>query len=295
MSVQIATNVGPSHLAIAYERFGDETRPPVLLVMGFGTQMLGWPDGFCEMLVAHGLHVIRFDNRDVGLSTHLANAPVPNLAAALRGDTSSVGYFLRDMAADAAGLLDVLGIESAHIVGASMGGFIAQTLAIEHPMRVRTLTSIMSSTGSLAVGQPSPAARMLFLRPMITTREQVMARAIETAAVLGSPAYPTDPAVLAERAGAQFDRSFDLLGVARQGLAVIASGDRTARLREVRVPTLVIHGTADQMVAPSGAQATVDAIPGAELMMIEGMGHDFPRPLWTEITARIAAHTRRVV
>ena len=289
MTVENAIGVGPSRIDLAYERLGDPAHPPVVLVMGFGMQMLGWPDGFCDALVGHGLQVIRFDNRDVGLSTHLTHAQIPNLGAALSGDSSSVSYRLVDMAADTVGLLDALRLDSAHVVGCSMGGFIAQTMAIESPMRVRTLTSIMSSTGDLSVGQPTPAARALFLRPPIKTRAEVVARAIETARVIGSPGYPTDDTTLAERAGAAYDRNFDLLAAARQGLAVIASGDRTARLRELRVPTLVIHGEDDPLVTVSGGRATAAAIPGAQLEVIPGMGHDLPRGLWPHLTSRIAA------
>ena len=293
MTVALASEVGPSRITIAYERLGNPNDPPVLLIMGLSAQLIHWPDGFCEALVARGLHVIRFDNRDVGLSTHMHDAPAPNLLAVLSGDLSSASYTLSDMAADTAGLLANLGYDSAHIVGASMGGFIAQTLAIEHPACVRSLTSIMSSTGARNVGQPHPTAMQIFAVPPPTTREAMIERARFAAGILGSPGYPPDLAVISERAGAAYDRSFDPVGIARQGVAVIASGDRTPKLRELDVPTLVIHGAADPMCDVSGGHATAAAIPGAELVVLDGMGHDLPRQLWPELVSRIASHIER--
>ena len=285
--IEIANNVGPSKLDIAYERLGDPSAPPVLLIMGLGAQLIAWPDGFCDALVERGLHVIRFDNRDVGQSSHFEGKP--NFPAVLAGDFATVVYTLSDMAADTAGLLDVLGLTSVHVVGASMGGFIGQMLAIEHPARVRSLTSIMSTTGNIAVGFPHPAALGLFTGAPPTTREEAIERAMQASAVLSSPGYPPDPAFIRERTARSYDRWFDPLSFARQGAAVIASGDRTARLRNVHVPTLVIHGKADQMVDVSGGRATAAAIPGAELVEIDGMGHDLPRALWADFVARIAA------
>ena len=288
MTVQIASSVGPARIEIAYERFGDPSAPPVLLIMGLGAQMLGWHDDFCEALVAHGLHVVRFDNRDVGLSTHLATAPVPNFFAALAGDLASASYTLSDMAADAVGLLDALGLEAAHIVGASMGGFIAQTMAIEHPARVRSLTSIMSSTGDRTVGQLAPEAMAMFAAPPVTNREQATERAVANFRIIGSPGYPFDAAGVADRAGRAYDRAFDPLGMMRQAVAVIASGDRTARLRSLGVPALVLHGAEDKMCHVSGAHATAAAIPGAKLVVFDGMGHDLPRALWSVMVGHIA-------
>ncbi len=293
MPIEIARNVGPARLDIAYERLGDPLAPPVLLVMGLGSQLIGWPDAFCAELVQRGLHVIRFDNRDVGESTHMTAAPAPNMPAVLAGDDSSVSYTLADMAGDAAALLDALGIASAHVVGASLGGFIAQTMAIEHPRRVRSLTSIMSSTGDRKVGQPHPQALALFAAPPVTTREAVMQRMVHVFSVIGSPKFPIDRDAIAERAGRAFDRSYDPAGLARQGIAVVASGDRTPRLRALEVPALVIHGASDPMVDVSGGRATAAAIPGAELVVIEGMGHDLPRPLWPDFATRIDTLVRR--
>jgi pimeloyl-ACP methyl ester carboxylesterase len=283
-------HVEATGIDIAYERLGDPQAPPVLLVMGVAAQMIHWPDGFCHALVARGLQVIRFDNRDVGLSTHLQDAPMPNLQAALSGDLSSASYTLSDMAADAVGLLDALGLESAHVVGASMGGAIAQTIAIEQPGRVRSLTSMMSSTGALSVGQPQPEAlRKMFSGPPPTCRDEVVERAVRAFLVVGSPRFEPDEAALRELAGRAYDRAHDPLGVARQAVASVASGDRTARLQSLRVPTLVLHGADDLMCDVSGARATAAAIPGAELVIIDGMGHDLPLALWPELTSRIAA------
>jgi pimeloyl-ACP methyl ester carboxylesterase len=192
------------------------------------------------------------------------------------------------MAADTVGLLDALGLASAHIVGASLGGFVAQTVAIEHPQRVRSLTSIMSTTGSRTVGQPHPAAMAVFAAAPVTTREQIVQRMVDVARVTGSPGYPPDPALVAERARRAFDRAFDPIGMVRQAVASVASGDRTARLRALDVPALVIHGDSDRLVDVSGGRATAEAIPGAELVVLEGMGHDLPKPLWAQIAMKIA-------
>ena len=263
--------------------------PVVLLIMGIAAQSIHWPDAFCHALVDRGLQVIRFDNRDIGLSTHLTDAPPPNLPAALAGDLSSVSYTLSDMAADAVGLLDVLGFEKAHVVGASMGGAIAQTMAIEHPDRVRSLTSMMSTTGNMSVGQPSPdVLREVFGGPPAITRDEVIQQMLRAFRAVGSPGYPADENEVAARAGRAYDRSYDPIGVARQAIASVASGDRTERLRHIEVPTLVIHGLADRMCDVSGGRATAEAIPGAELVLIEGMGHDLPPGLRSQLAERIA-------
>jgi pimeloyl-ACP methyl ester carboxylesterase len=288
MSVEIVSGTGPSRIDVAYERFGDPEARPVLLVMGLGTQMLGWPDGFCSALVARELQAIRFDNRDVGLSTHLRDAPAPDVMAALAGDTSSAAYTLSDMAADTVGLLDVLGLESAHVVGASMGGMIAQTIAIEHPDRVRSLTSIMSTTGDPTVGQATQEAIGALLSPPASSREEAIERTLAIFRVIGSPGFELDETELRARAGLSYDRADDPLGVARQLLAILASGDRTAGLRSVKAPALVLHGAADPLVDPSGGQATAQAVPDSELVVIDGMGHDLPHALWPQITERMA-------
>jgi pimeloyl-ACP methyl ester carboxylesterase len=293
VSVEIARGVGPARLDIAYERFGDPGSPPLLLIMGLGTQMLGWSDGFCSALAACGVHVIRFDNRDIGLSSHLTNAPAPDVRAVMTGDGSSASYRLSDMAGDVVGLLDSLGLDSAHLVGASMGGMIAQTLVIEHPGRVRSLTSIMSSTGDRSVGQATPRALAALLSPPAATREEAIERTVSILRVIGSPGFDLDHEDVRWRTGLAFDRSHDPVGVARQFAAIGASGDRTEALRSVSKPTLVVHGADDPLVDVSGGRATADAVNGADLVVYEGMGHHLPRELWAEIARRIGELVER--
>ncbi|MFE1793170.1 alpha/beta fold hydrolase [Streptomyces sp. NPDC059525] len=289
VSEQRAVNVGPAGIEVAYERLGDPQAPPVLLVMGLALQMYGWPDGFCAELTGRGMQVIRFDNRDCGLSSHFHDAPVPDLAAARRGDLSSASYDLADMAADTVGLLDALGLASAHVVGLSLGGAIGQTMAIGHPDRVRSLTSLMSTTGAPGVGRPDPGVLGVLAGPPAANREEAVERTVRAVRVMGSPGFPFDEAAVRERAARAFDRDYDPLGVARQALASLASGDRTALLAGVRAPTLVIHGADDPVCDVSGGRATAAAVPDAELAVFEGMGHDLPRELWPEIASRITA------
>ena len=292
---QKASGVGPAAIDIVYQRFGKPDAPVVLLIMGVIAQLIHWPDGFCRALVEHGLQVIRFDNRDSGLSTHMTDAPPPNLPAALAGDLSSVSYTLSDMAADSVGLLDALGIEAAHVVGASMGGAIAQVMAIEHASRVRSLTSMMSTTGNRAVGQASPEAlRELFGGPPATTRDEVIQQMLRASRATGSPGFPRDENEVAALAGRAYDRSFDPIGAARQAIATVASGDRTEQLQHVRIPTLVIHGLADRLCDVSGGRATSSAIPGAELIVVEGMGHNLPPALHARLAESIANFIGRV-
>jgi pimeloyl-ACP methyl ester carboxylesterase len=279
---------------LAYETFGSPEGAPLLLVMGLATQMIGWPDDLCRMLAERGLYVVRFDNRDIGLSTHLDSAGAPDVLAVMGGDHSRVAYRLADMAEDTAGLLDALGLDSAHVVGASMGGMIAQSLAIRHPERVRSLTSIMSTTGDPAVGAPAEAALGVLLAPPATDRDSAVQRAVDTYRVIGSPGFEFDEHGLRERAGLSFDRAYDPAGVARQLAAILASPDRTADLARVAVPTLVVHGAQDALVDVSGGRATAAAIPGAELFVVDGMGHDLPRAVWPELADRIAALVDRV-
>jgi pimeloyl-ACP methyl ester carboxylesterase len=258
--------------------------------MGLGGQLLSWQEDFCLQLADHGLFVVRFDNRDVGLSTHLHDLPLPDLAAIQSGDISTVPYTLSDMASDTVRLIEALGLGSTHVVGASMGGMIGQVLAIEHPDRVRSLTSIMSTTGDPNVGQPTDEAFAELARPAARTREEMIARRLQSHRVVGSPDFPTSDTELRDRAGQAFDRNFDPDGGMRQFAAALASPDRTADLAGVRVPTLVIHGADDPLIQVSGGHATAAAIPDAELMIINGMGHDLPRQLWPQVIERISAH-----
>jgi pimeloyl-ACP methyl ester carboxylesterase len=296
LNEQIAKNVGPAQLDIAWEQRGNASHPTVLLVMGLANQLVHWPLGFLQALVDRDLHVVRFDNRDSGHSTHMVDAPPPDLPAALKGDLSSASYTLSDMAADAVGLLDALEIDAAHVVGASMGGAIAQTIALEHPTRVRSLATMMFTTGDPSVGQVHPAtAEALFAGPLGRTREEFIANAVRRYEVVGSPKYPTDPKLVAELAGLAYDRDHDEVAIARQAVATVASGDRTQRLRSLNVPTLVVHGLADTLCDPSGGRATAAAIPGAELVLIEGMGHNIAPGLWQRIADLIAANVRKGV
>ena len=288
MTEQLAHNIGPSGIDIAYETFGDSSHPPVLLIMGIASQMIHWPLGLIDALLEKDLFLIRFDNRDSGLSTHLHDAPVPDLPAALQGDTSTASYTLSDMAADCIALLDHLGIGKAHIVGASMGGFIGQTVAIEFPDRVLSLTSMMSSTGNMAVGQADPEVWASIAAVSPTNREEVIEQAVVAFNIAGSPAYEKDEDAIRARAGLAYDRCYDPVGVMRQSLATIASGDRTAALAKLSVPTLIIHGEADRLCNVSGGEATAAAIPGAQLVTFPGMGHDMPKELWPEFARLIA-------
>jgi pimeloyl-ACP methyl ester carboxylesterase len=273
---------------IAYQEVGDPSGEPLLLVMGLGTQMLAWDEELCELLAGRGFRVVRFDNRDIGHSTMIEAAGVPKRADLFLGRRASAPYLLSDMAADTVGLMDHLGISAAHVVGASMGGMIAQTLAIEHPERVRSLVSIMSTTGSRRVGTPTLKAFGLMLAKAPPDRDSYVERILKTFRVVGSPAYPTDEARLRELAGEMYDRSHNPRGILRQMHAITASGDRTAALRKLRLPAAVIHGTSDPLVRPSGGRATARAIPGARLRIVEGMGHDLPRELWPLFAGEIA-------
>ena len=281
-------------IEIAYQEVGDPAAEPLLLVMGLATQMLGWDEELCGMLAERGFRVVRFDNRDVGHSTMLDSAGVPSRGDLFLGRRASAAYLLSDMAADAIGVMDHLDISAAHVAGVSMGGMIGQTLAIEHPERIRSLVSIMSTTGSRRVGTPTLKAFGLMMAKAPRTREEYVERAVRMfGTVIGSPAYPTDPERLREVAGRMYDRSHNPRGILRQMHAITASGDRTPALRRLRLPVAVIHGTRDSLIRPSGGRATARAIPGARLRMIEGMGHDLPRELWPTFVDDIAATAAR--
>lgn len=268
--------------------------PPVVLIMGLGAQLIMWRDGLCDRLAGHGLEVIRFDNRDVGRSTWLDDLPVPPVrrvaARALAGLPVQVPYTLWDMADDVVGLLDALELERAHIVGASMGGMIGQCLAIAHPGRVASLTSMMSTTGSrrLSLGRSRALAVLFGSRPRdLEEYEDHTVRLFRTVGSTGAPFREEERRALARE---QWERGLNSGGFARQLAAVLASSDRKERLREIRTPTLVVHGTADTLVPPAAGAATARAIPGARLRWVSGMGHDLPEDLWSELAETLAGH-----
>jgi pimeloyl-ACP methyl ester carboxylesterase len=278
-------------VTLCYETFGDPDDTPILLVMGLATQMIAWHEDFCEELADRGFYVVRFDNRDIGRSTHFDFRP-PNLRQMLTRRVGPEQYSLSDMAEDSALLLRELQIAPAHVVGASMGGMIGQMLAAEHPEVVRSLTSIMSTTGSRWHGQPAAAVYRYLLRPPPRDREGYIQRSAEVFGLVGSTGFERDEQYVRERARRSFDRGFDVRAGGRQLGAIIASGDRTKVLGRIKAPTLVIHGSVDKMIRPSGGKATAKAIPGARLMMIEGMGHDLPRGVWPQIVDAVSEHAR---
>ena len=279
-------------IELAYETIGNPDDPALLLVMGLGMQLIGWDLELCEQLASRGFRVIRFDNRDTGHSTKV-QAKVPNIVRAAAGARVNAPYLLTDMAADSFGLLDHLGVERAHVMGASMGGMIAQTMAIDRPERVASLVSIMSTTGQRRVGFPKLRALSVLLRRAPDTREAYIEHFVGVFRRIGSPGFEADEARVREQAAASFDRGVHPAGTGRQLAAVLASGDRTAQLRELRVPTVVIHGRADPLIPFRGGVATARAIPNAELVPIPGMGHDLPRPIWPQVVDAVVANARR--
>ena len=274
---------------LEYVTQGDPSDPALLLVMGLGGQLIAWPQAFVDGLAARGFFVIRYDNRDCGLSTKFEG--MPDITALFGGDGSSAPYRIEDLADDAAALLRHLGLERAHVVGVSMGGMIVQALAIHHADQFLSVASIMSTTGDRSVGTPTGEAMSSLLRPVATSRQEAIEASVEGSRVIGSPKYPTDERSLRERAAAAYDRSYCPEGTARQLGAILASPDRTEGLRGVRMPFLVIHGEDDPLVTLSGGQATAAAVPGAKLITIPGMGHDLPEALWGDITDDIVANT----
>lgn len=277
---------------LCYESMGDPDDPALLLVMGLGVQLIDWEPAFCQNLVDRGFHVIRYDHRDTGLSTRF-DANVPDVAAARNGDYSSAAYTLGDMADDGIGLLDALGIEQAHVVGASMGGMIAQLMAIRHQSRVLSLCSIMSTTGAKDVGRAREDALAAILATPAVTRDEVVAASAALGRIITGGGYPFDEAMLTRRAGAAYDRAYYPVGKARQQVAIIAAEDRTPALAGLTVPTVVIHGANDPLVTPSGGEATAAAVPGAKLVLIPGMGHEIPEGARPLIVAEIAANAAR--
>ena len=282
-----------SGIEVAYQEMGEADAEPLLLIMGLGTQMLGWDEGFCAVLAERGFRAVRFDNRDIGHSTMIEGAGMPTRTDMLRGRRATAPYVLSDMADDAFGLMDHLGFESAHVVGASMGGMIGQTMAILRPERVRSLASMLSTTGNRRLGWPTWRAFGVLMAKYPKSREAYENRAVKTFRVIGSPGYPSERDHIAQVAGAMYERSHNPAGIIRQMHAITASGDRTAALGRLDLPTVVIHGAEDPLVRPAAAKATAKAIRGARLRMIEGMGHDLPRELWATFAEEIAANAAR--
>lgn len=278
-------------LTLCYETTGDPADPPLLLIHGHGAQLIAWREELVESLAALGLFTIRFDNRDAGLSTHLGDLGVPDVFAIASGDRSTMPYSIESMADDAAGLLDALDVGPAHILGVSMGGMIAQAFAIRHAARTRSLTSVMSSPDPINVGRPTQAVLDSMLEPAPTTRDGVITAALESWRRTGSPGLGIDEAWVVDVTGRSFDRSFDPDGVARQMGAIVGSPDRRPGLAGVTVPTLVVHGAADPLVTLPGGEATAAAVPGASLLVIEGMGHDLPKVVWPQLIDAVAAVT----
>lgn len=274
-------------LDIYHDSFGDPSDETVLLVSGLGAQCVVYEDELCERIAAEGHHVVRYDNRDVGLSTHLAG-DIPDVLTAVvqasSGELIDAPYTLSDMAADGMGLLDAIGIDSAHVLGASMGGMIAQTMAIEHPDRVRSLTSLYSTTGEPDVGTPDPdvLASMIGVLTPQETREGRIASAVELARLIGTP-DEFDEERAAARAAFQTDRAYDPAGTSRQFLAILASGSRADELTKLSLPTMVLHGDRDRLVQISGGRRTAELIPGAQMRVLDGMGHDMPPAYWDRI------------
>lgn len=281
-------------IELCYEIFGASDAEPLVLIMGLGAQMIHWDDDFCRDLAGRGFRVIRFDNRDIGQSTKMSGGkplrPMELLKLRIFKIAPEAPYKLWDMASDVVGLLDALGIRKAHIVGASMGGMIAQEIAMQYPDRVLSLTSIMSTTGNPRLPQPTREASAILLAPPPTTKEEYLTRFGQTWKVLRGASFPLDEAKDLERAERTYARGLNPAGVGRQLRAILASGNRKDRLRSVRAPTLVIHGTIDPLVKMEAGKDTAASIPGAKLLLIEGMGHALPIPMWPTIIGAIAEH-----
>ena len=281
---------------LAYDTFGDPSDAPLLLVMGLGAQMIRWHEAFCKLLAGKGYWVVRFDNRDVGNSTKFGEAGVPNIMALIQaaqsGEGVSAPYTLSDMAGDAVGLLDVLEVEKAHVVGASLGGMIVQTMAIEHPERIQTMTSIMSTTGESSVSTPKPEALAVITSVAPADREACIEAEVKKQRILRGSKYPLDEAFVRLYAAQAFDRCYYPEGTTRQLAAILASGSRREKLKSVKLPTLVIHGDADPLVPVEGGKDTAASIPGAKLLIIEGMGHDIPVEMAPQIIQAISEHAK---
>jgi len=279
-------------IEIAYETIGDPSNPPLLLVMGLGMQLIHWELELCRLLADRGFHVIRFDNRDSGHSTKIA-ARVPDIRRAMIGLKVEAPYLLDDMADDAFGLLDHLGIDAAHVVGASMGGMIAQAMAIQRPERVLSLTSIMSTTGERRVGRPKLRVWGVLMGSAPRDKQAYVERFVKVFRLIGSKGFPSDDERIRELAAATYDRGHEEAGTGRQLAAILASSDRTQRLHSLKVPATVIHGRDDPLVPFRGGRATAAAIPGARLIAIPGMGHDLPREVWPQVVDAVVETTGR--
>ena len=273
-------------IELEYETFGSPDDRPLLLIAGLGAQMISWEDDFCAQIAARGFHVIRFDNRDSGLSTRMEDAGFPDMAAAFGGNPQPA-YQLEDLADDAVGVLDALGIRAAHVVGASMGGFIAQTFALNHPDRVLSLTSIMSGPGGEDEVAPRPEGAAVLIASPPATREERVEQAMGFRRVLLGSGDPFDEAFELRRASRAIDRAYYPVGVGRQLVAILAAKSRLARLKDLRLPTLVIHGNDDVLVPVENGRLVAEAVPGARYVEFEGMGHALPRRVWPQVLAAI--------
>lgn len=285
-------------IQIEYETFGDPSSKPLLLVMGLGAQMILWLDEFCELLVNKGFYVIRFDNRDVGLSTKIEEAGVPNIMAAInalqKGEEVKAPYSLEDMADDAIGVLDALNIDKAHICGASMGGMIVQVIAYRHPTRVLSLTSIMSTTGNPDLPQAKPEVLQLLFTPIPSKREAYIEESVKRRKIFYGSGFPFDEDLARKLSAKIYDRNFYPQGMMRQLMAIMANGNRKPTFASIKVPTLVIHGGDDPLVPVEGGKETAESILGAELLIIDGMGHSLPPETWPRIIDAIAANAAKV-
>jgi len=284
-------NVTANGIQIEYDTFGDSSSPALLLIMGGGSQMIYWEAGFCRLLANKGHFVIRFDNRDVGLSTKFEKAGIPDMMAAMKGEPVNPAYSLEDMADDAVGLLDALGIGKAHICGASVGGMIAQVISYRYPERVLSLTSIMSSTGNPELPQISPDVLAEVYKPVPDEREAFIEHQANMWRKLWSPGFPFDEKRLRTLMAESYDRSYYPQGMARQSAAVLAHGYRRSSIESIKAPTLVIHGDRDPFMPLEGGRETAHLIQGAKLLIIKGMGHDMPKEVWREITDAVSDHT----
>lgn len=286
-------NVTANGIQIEYDSFGDSSSPALLLIMGGGSQMIYWEVEFCELLAKKGCFAIRFDNRDIGLSTKFEEAGIPDMMAAMKGEPVIPAYTLEDMADDAVGLLDALGIEKAHICGASVGGMIAQVISYRHPERVLSLTSIMSSTGNPELPQIKPEVLAEVYKPVPDERETYIEHQLSMWRKLWSPGFPFEEKRLRTLMAESYDRSYYPQGMARQSAAVLTHGYQRPSIASIKAPTLVIHGDKDPFMSVEGGKETAELIPGAKLLIIDGMGHDMPKGVWQTITDAISNHIKQ--